>query len=155
MLSHLFFFCFAILHKMSSSQNADDSSLSNIDTTPDYQAQLDQLLQEARMGLSRLNHNIARFNDSLQTIAQVGEQFAGTVNLWKSFHMSIKTPISDDMLKRDAPDKNPGSEHLSFEQSMLEKEPEEDEKRENSQQQFVHGTMNETVVLDSLSSDDS
>ncbi|CAO3627445.1 unnamed protein product [Mucor fragilis] len=137
---------------MSSSQNANDTSVASIDITSDYIVQLDQLLPEAQLGLDRLSHNVARFNDSLQTIAAVGDQFTRPSYLWVSFNMSIKTNTSNEV-KYDEEGKNTYIDHLDFEASMLEKEPEEDGKRENEQQRFVHNTMNETVVLDNLSYD--
>lgn len=134
---------------MSLGQNINDSSLSTIDITPDYQAEMNQLLHEAQMGLHRLSHNITHFNGGLQTMVDVGEQFAYAVCLWKSFHMSIKMTTSDSM-KCDEGDKNSDIEHLNFKQTMLEKEAGEDEKRDNRQQEFEHSTINEAAVLDSL-----
>ncbi|KAK4516047.1 alkylphosphocholine resistance protein lem3 [Mucor velutinosus] len=134
---------------MLSSQNANDTLVSSIDITSDYNVQLDQQLHEARICLNRLSHNLARFNDGLQTLAAVGGHFAGLSHLWKSFHISIKTNISKEV-RCDKDVQHPDFNLLEFEESMLEKEPEEDEKRKDKQQQFVHNTMNETIVLDSL-----
>ncbi|GAN07159.1 hypothetical protein MAM1_0151d06652 [Mucor ambiguus] len=135
---------------MSSDQTANDTSVSNMDIMSDYQAQLDQLLQEVRVCLDRLSHNVARFNDGLQTMAAVGDQFAGPFHLWKSFHTSIRANISGEM-ECDEGSKMSDIDHLNFEEDMLEKQLEEDEKREDRQQRFLHNTMNETVVLGSSS----
>ncbi|KAL7319070.1 hypothetical protein PS15m_002240 [Mucor circinelloides] len=135
---------------MASSQNPNDNSLTSIDLKSDYGFQLNQLLQEAQIGLDRLNHNVVRLNDGLQTMAAVGSQFAKASHLWISFHMSIKTKTNDET-KSDEDGKNPEINQLDFEESMLEREPEEDERREKKQQRFVHNTMNDTADVDNSS----
>ncbi|CEP15327.1 hypothetical protein [Parasitella parasitica] len=123
---------------MASSQNTKDTlAKSSSSSTSDFQVRKDQLIQEAQAGIEQLHSNLTCLNNNLQTMGDIGNQFNVSSHLWISFQNAISEDTNDEPEMHS----NNSLFLAEFNSSIVEeKEPEEDEKREE-ESQFEHAGM--------------